>query len=130
MKILVQRVQLLDNCTIGYLYIDGKDSGLVTLEPKVQEPKVMGKTAIPKGVYKVVVDHSAHFGKDLPHILDVPNFEGVRIHSGNTDADTEGCILVGEDWHGGDFIGDSRKAFEFVFEQIKAAKDGVEIEIA
>jgi hypothetical protein len=76
---------------------------LFTLEDAVREVpgapvagwKKSGVTAIPTGRFRVIIDHSEHFQKDLPHILNVPGFEGVRIHSGNTIADTEGCPLVG-----------------------------------
>lgn len=129
MILLVTRFFFNDKCTIGHLSIDGIDSGFFTLEPKVQEPKVVGHTAIPVGQYKVIIDWSDHFQKDLPHILDVPNFEGVRIHPGNTDSDTEGCILVGSSWNGNDFIGSSRDAFESVFEKIKA-NDGCDLIIS
>jgi len=58
----------------------------------------------------------------MPHILDVPNFEGVRIHAGNTDKDTDGCVLVGyrkrQDW-----IGLSRSAFNDLFPRLKEAED-------
>lgn len=128
MKLLVKRVQSTDVCTIGYLYIDGVDSHLFTLEPAVREHKIPGTTAIPIGTYPVVVDFSDHFGELLPHVLNVPNFVGVRIHPGNTDKDTEGCILIGKDWSGGDFIGHSREAFKGLFDQIKAA-GAVEIEV-
>jgi hypothetical protein len=57
--------------------------------------KVYGETAIPRGLYKVVLSHSAHFNRTLPEILNVPRFSGVRIHGGNTAADSLGCILVG-----------------------------------
>lgn len=129
MKLLVKRVQFLKNCTIGYLYINGVDANIFTLEDTVRTRKVPGETAIPPGTYKVIVDYSNHFGKELPHILDVPNFEGIRIHPGNTDQDTEGCILVGKDWSGGNFIGRSREAFDELFALIKAA-EAVEIEVS
>jgi hypothetical protein len=57
--------------------------------------KVYGKTAIPRGRYQLVVDFSHRFQKTLPHILNVPGYEGIRIHGGNRAEDSLGCILVG-----------------------------------
>lgn len=90
-----------------------------TLEDVVREKpltpvaqwKVVGETAIPVGRYKIIIDFSNHFQQLMMHVLDVPGFEGIRIHSGNTDKDTEGCILVGYNWDGdGDDIQNSRVA--------------------
>lgn len=129
MNIQVKRFSFQDKCTIGHLFIEDKDSGIYTLEDKMREIpgvlvsqwKVPGETAIPRGRYSVIIDFSEHFQKDLPRLLDVPGFEGVRIHPGNIDSDTEGCILLGRTWQGGDFIGKSRDAFNFLFDQIKGA---------
>ncbi|MCX7208199.1 MAG: DUF5675 family protein [Proteobacteria bacterium] len=93
--------------------------------------KIPAKTAIPRGVYQVVITYSPRFKRPLPLLLDVPGFEGVRIHCGNTDADTEGCLLVGNArWS--DRVGGSRIAFDALFTKIKAAldrKDKVLLEI-
>jgi hypothetical protein len=82
---------------MGQLYIDGHYECWV-LEDTVRDgPKVPGKTAIPYGTYRVVKDYSNRFKRVMFHLLDVPNFAGIRIHSGNTVWDTEGCPLVGCD---------------------------------
>lgn len=105
MKLLLKRIALKSTYTIGKLYIDGKYF-CDTLEPKVRdlnrngffddgEKKVAGKTAIPYGTYKVTLTLSPRFGRILPLLHDVQEFVGVRIHSGNTVDDTQGCILVG-----------------------------------
>ena len=56
--------------------------------------KIKRETAIPRGAYPIRVTYSNRFKTALPLLLDVPGFEGIRIHGGNTKADTEGCILV------------------------------------
>lgn len=96
MKIEVRRLPSSSVCTLGEMLIDGEHE-CFTLEDVVRPEgeKVYGKTAIPNGIYKVDVTYSPHFQRQLPLLLDVPNFEGIRIHPGNTAANTEGCILVG-----------------------------------
>lgn len=106
MKLLLKRIALLPNYTIGKLYIDDKYY-CDTLEDTVRdlnkngtfdngESKIYSKTAIPYGTYHIVVNHSPKFKRLLPRLLDVPQFDGILIHRGNTPADTAGCILVGE----------------------------------
>lgn len=130
MKLKVERISFQPKCTIGKFYIDDKDTGLFTLEDVVREIKIPGETAIPAGIYKVVIDFSPHFQEMLPRILNVPGFHGVRIHPGNTNQDTEGCILIGGKWNGGDFIGKSRKAFYSVLEIMRTSEDkSFEIEV-
>lgn len=107
MKILVKRIAKKDTYTIGKMYIDGKyfcdtledkDRGLTQTTPLsiIKTKKVSGQTAIPTGTYKVIVNKSPKFGRMLPRLLDVPGFDGILIHRGNTDKDSSGCLLVGE----------------------------------
>ena len=95
MKLLLKRIAQKPDYTIGRLYIDGQYF-CDTLEDTVREKKIMHKTAIPEGTYEVIVNRSPKFKRDLPRLLNVPNFEGILIHRGNTPNDTSGCILVGE----------------------------------
>ena len=86
--------------TIGRLEDENGIKICDTLEPtwrdyKGGELKIPKKSAIPECTYRVVVTKSQRFQKYLPLLVGVPGFEGVRIHSGNTSRDTEGCILVG-----------------------------------
>lgn len=121
MKITVKRLHKTNTSTIGELLIDGIFE-CYTLEDVEREVKVKSETAIPKGTYKVIINQSNRFKRLLPLLLNVPNFEGVRIHSGNSNHDTEGCILVGQT-RGKDYIGKSRKAFDKLFKKMQAAKD-------
>ena len=87
--------------TIGRLEDENGVKICDTLEPtwrnyKGGELKVPRKSAVPEGTYPVVVTKSKKFGKYLHLLVGVPGFEGIRIHSGNTVNDTEGCILVGQ----------------------------------
>ena len=121
MDLRVKRLEFSDDSTIGELSVDGQFE-CYTLEDKVRPVKIKGKTAIPAGQYEVVINFSQRFQKLLPLLLNVPNFEGVRIHPGNIPANTEGCILVG-DTKGVDFIGQSRVAFARLFEKMKTAAE-------
>mgnify|MGYP001777784422 CR=1 FL=1 len=101
MEVTLTRIAKRETYTIGRLAINGTYF-CDTLEPTwrdigVGRPgrKVMGRTAIPEGRYPLVVTFSPRFKRWLPLLLNVPQFSGIRIHSGNTADDTEGCILPG-----------------------------------
>ena len=119
MLITVTRNMFTDRSTIGELAVDD-GFACFTLEDPVRVVKIAGETAIPAGTYEVVVSFSNRFKRLLPELLDVPNFKGVRIHSGNVAADTEGCLLVGLA-KGEDRVGQSRAAFDALFPRIVAA---------
>src|ERR1019366_1208036 len=140
MKLRIKRFEFGTNYTIGRMYAD--DVYLCyTLEDRVREIpgvpveqwKVPNETAIPAGTYNIEITFSPHFQRDLPLLDAVPGYGGVRIHPGNSDKDTEGCILTGTTWAGTDFIGNSLTAFNtIVFPQIKDAiskKESVTLEI-
>lgn len=123
MQLRLERVQIDHDVTIGSLSADGIWQ-CWTLEDVVrpQRIKVPGQTAIPAGRYRVLITPSPRFKRDLPLLVDVPNFSGVRIHPGNTAADTEGCILVGaERGADGKSIGRSRQAFDNLFIRLSDA---------
>jgi hypothetical protein len=129
MKLDLVREQITPKSSAGRLFIDGVFE-CYTLEDTVREVpgkpvsewKIPKVTAIPTGTYKVDITPSARYRRDMPIVLDVPGFTGIRIHSGNTDADTEGCILVGAYRESADEIRGSRAAFGWLFEKLLAAK--------
>ena len=87
--------------------------------------KVYGKTCIPNGTYTVVLSYSNRFKRVLPELLDVPHFLGIRIHSGNSSKDTEGCIILGTKSKG-DWVTASRVAFNKVYKLLQKAVDNKE----
>lgn len=113
MEITVERKWKRPGYTVGVVEVDGKrwgdgvrwcssledtDRGLSQAmgDAEIRRRKVAGRTAIPTGRYRVKTTYSPRFGKRLPLLENVPGFDGVRIHAGNTAADTAGCILLGE----------------------------------
>lgn len=121
MKLLLERIYKAPTYTIGKLYIDG-NLFCDVLEDVVRPEgvKVYGETAIPFGTYKVKLTMSNRFKKVMPILLDVPMFEGIRIHAGNTEADTSGCLLVGENTIKGKVI-NSTATFKRLMEHLKGA---------
>jgi hypothetical protein len=117
MKLDLIRKDFTDKSTIGDLLIDGKFF-CFTLEDVPRAVKIPGETAIPEGTYQVITNYSNRFKTVMPLLLNVPNFEGVRFHSGNSSADTEGCILLGFT-KSKDFICNSRKAFNAFMPKLK-----------
>ena len=112
MELVLRRKFKGKHYTIGDLTVNGAFF-CNTIEDVVRAPgvKVYGETAIPFGKYKVVMRYSPKYKKVLPLLLDVPMFEGIRIHSGNTQLDSLGCIIVGENKVKGKVI-NSRKTMD------------------
>lgn len=122
MNLNIHRTNPGPQSTIGELYIDGVFE-CYTLEDKVRPDgvKVYGETAIPAGSYTVDVTFSPRFGRELPLLLNVKGFVGIRIHPGNTAADTDGCILVGSSKES-NFVGHSKDTFDRLFPKIMDAR--------
>jgi len=127
MNLVLTRKWFEPTCTIGVLSIDGQQECYV-LEDVEREVKVYGETAIPIGRYRVVIDHSNRFKRLLPHLLDVPGFEGIRIHPGNRAVDTHGCLLPGVDKYA-DAVGHSVIAFSNLYQKLRRAKDEIYIDV-
>ncbi len=128
MQLIIKRHFKGPQYTIGRLFVDGVYE-CDTLEDTVRADgvKIAGQTAIPAGKYPVRITYSPRFKKMLPMLDDVPNFTGVRIHTGNTAADTEGCILVGYNRVKGR-VCDSRAAFRRLFAKLETAEQ-IELKI-
>lgn len=107
MNLVLKRIDFQPMRTFGKLYVDGAyfcdvledtDRGLradMTMA-EIADTKVQGKTAIPYGTYRVTFEYSPRFKRDMLTVCDVQGFSGVRIHAGNTEKDTEGCLLLGK----------------------------------
>ena len=140
MKLTLKRIALRQTYTIGKLYIDDVYF-CDTIEDTVRdinkngkfdngEKKLHSKTAIPYGTYEIKWTYSPRFKKYTPQLMNVPSFEGIRIHSGNTSADTEGCLILGENKQVGKVL-NSRATINKFYPIIKKAcsKGKVTIEI-
>ena len=133
MKLKLVRGKATAAAVEGKLYVNDVFE-CYTVEDRPRDKKVYGMTGIPTGVYEVVVTMSNRFKKRLPLLIGVPGFEGIRIHSGNSSKDSEGCIIVGsvnnrtdDDW-----VGASKVAMQRLLPKIEdaiAVKEKVTLEI-
>ena len=143
MRILLTRTNWGSDSCLGTLSVDGEFQ-CYTLEDEVREVKVPGETAIPPGTYLIVPRceggmHPRYLARypdihvGMAWLQDVPGFEWVYIHTGNTDDDTDGCILVGSDYvkvdaDGNHNVTNSRDAYVALYEKISAAWfDGISV---
>ena len=134
MRMVLDREFSGDTFTEGSLYVNGHFECYTVedVDRKLESGgiKVQNQTAIPKGIYPISITMSNRFKRDLILVGDVPGFTGVRIHSGNSSKDTEGCIIVGstnvrdtDDWVGG-----SRAAYDVLHTKVNAAlKAGMKV---
>lgn len=96
MTLILQRTHEVGDTTFGKLYLNDMTFLNYTLEDKVREIKIKHQTAIPAGTYEIIINKSERFKQMMPLLLNVPGFDGIRIHKGNSAIDTSGCILVGD----------------------------------
>lgn len=127
-QLVVTRKIFTNQSTVGQLLFKGFEF-CFTLEDTVRKQKLMHQTAIPAGRYKLYFDVSSRFGYS-PLLVDVPYFEGIRMHWGNTDVDTSGCLLLGRT-HTVDFVGESKLAYMALMDQLipMKVKEDIWIEI-
>ncbi len=131
MNLLSERTWYTDKSSIGSLSIENiyecltlEDTDRFLEKGGLKIPK---RTAIPRGRYRIIVDWSERFQRPMPHILDVPQFTGIRFHILNTADETEGCIGVAQK-RGIDVIYGSAPAFNVLFKKIfNAWTNGEEI---
>lgn len=138
MKLELIRIANRPTYCIGKLYIDGvwfcdtiedTDRGLddsMSVD-EILKKKIKGETAIPTGVYKIEITYSPKYKRMMPLLIGVKGYSGIRIHSGNTSKDTEGCLLVGRNTVVG-MVTDSRNTYQRLFARLQNAKD-ITIEI-
>lgn len=129
MRLTLKRIANKKDYCIGKLYINGKyfcdtledvDRGLddSMTEDDIKAIKVKGQTAIPVGIYTVLMTYSPKYQKIMPLINNVKGYSGIRIHSGNTSKDTDGCLLVGKNTVVGRLT-DSRNTFNALFKRLQ-----------
>ena len=141
MELLLERKYLKSNYTIGNLFINGKFYCNI-IEDTVRdfnkngildcgELKISGHTAIPYGEYEIKVTYSPKFRRELPILLEVKHFEGIRIHRGNTEKDSSGCLIPGENKKKGMVINSTKYELELtkLIKECNNRKEKVTIKI-
>ena len=152
MKLELKRIAKKDKYTIGHLYINNKyfcdtledpDRGLTSTMSltEIKAKKIKGDTAIPTGTYKITLDvvspkysnfskypYVKFCGGKMPRLLNIPGYEGVLIHAGNTQKDTEGCLLVGLNKVVGKVI-NSQVTWKKLYEILQKDKNNLSITI-
>lgn len=123
MIICLHRIESTPKYTVGKVYVDGKFI-CYSLEDPFHEKKIKGRTRIPSGSYQVLLRFSPKFSPRLGHstlwVTDVPNYEYILFHPGNTVDDTDGCILVGRA-HSKGVLSTSRPAYFDLYETVNEA---------
>ena len=140
MELRLERKYRSSKYCIDKLYINGKyfsdaledpDRGLtdsMSLE-EIKKIKVKGNTCIPYGTYNVTITYSPRFKKNLPLINNVNGFDGIRIHSGNTPQDTEGCLLLGFNRVKGQVVDSRVTVSKFITQMQQALNKGEKVTI-
>ncbi len=139
MRLTLMRIANRPTYCIGKLYIDGQymmdvledtDRGLddSMSEEEILKRKIKGETAIPCGTYEVTLTYSPKYKKIMPLINNVKGYSGIRIHSGNTSKDTEGCPIVGQNKEVGKVL-NSRKMYDVLFKELSNTKERIIIDI-
>lgn len=141
MELLLERKWIKDKYTIGNLFVGGVFFCNI-LEDKVidlnkngtfdcGEFKIKGHSAIPYGTYEIDITYSPKFKRELPILLNVPHFDGIRIHRGNTPFDTEGCLIPGENKEVGKVLNSTKYEVELtkLLKQAKLKKEKITIKI-
>ena len=124
MNLSLIRDTFTEHSTTGKLFIENEFVCFV-LEDQDRKleaggKKVYGRTAIPRGRYKIELDWSPKYGRDMPHLIDVPQFEGIRIHTGNRSTDTEGCLIPGQE-RTDNYVRNSKLAFDALLQKLNLA---------
>jgi hypothetical protein len=120
MKLKLLRDTFTEKSTTGQLFIDDVFECYILEDVVREDAKVYGRTAIPYGTYELTIDYSPKYDRPMMHVLGVPGFKGIRIHSGNNADDTEGCLITGR-MRRPNWVGESRLAYAPLFQKVRAA---------